>query len=195
MKSPRVLIAGIGNIFLGDDGFGVEVARRLSDRRWPEEVRVADFGIRGLDLAYALMDNPEVVFMIDAAPRGGPPGSLYVIEAEIGSDDAAGRFQIEPHSMDPVKVLRMAAGMGAAPARVVVIGCEPEAIAEDELAMEMSAAVRLAVDQAVSLVVRLVEQLFNDGKLPVGVRSAMQLEIQEVQDGDPVEQDGTSRHH
>ena len=83
-RPARILIAGIGNIFLGDDAFGVEVARRLVRRRLPDGVRVVDFGIRGLDLTYALLDGYEAVILVDAAPRGGPPGTLYVLEPPAG---------------------------------------------------------------------------------------------------------------
>ena len=84
MDRPRVLVAGVGNIFLGDDAFGVEVVQRLARRPLPAEVRVVDFGIRGLDLTYALLDGYETVILVDAAPRGGPPGTLYVLEPDVG---------------------------------------------------------------------------------------------------------------
>src|SRR5689334_12297372 len=161
---PRILIAGIGNIFLGDDAFGVEVARRLMSRPWPEEVSVADFGIRGLDLAYALLDNPEAVLLIDAVPCGGEAGTLYVIEPDLNGSPAGAESDnlIEAHSMDLVKVLRMAARMGAEPRRVVVIGCEPGAVpAEDEVVVEMSAPVLEAVERTVELVTEMVDRLLR----------------------------------
>src|SRR5947209_14937351 len=107
MTRPRVLVAGVGNIFLGDDAFGPEVARRLARRELPEGARVVDFGIRGLDLTYALLDGYEAVVLVDAAPRGGPPGTLYVLDvAGEGSADTEGAAPvIEAHGMDPVKVL------------------------------------------------------------------------------------------
>ncbi|MGH7848434.1 MAG: hydrogenase maturation protease, partial [Candidatus Binatia bacterium] len=77
MTPAKILVAGIGNIFLGDDGFGVEVARELAKRKLPESVRVVDFGIRGFDLAYALLDGYDLTILVDAAPRGGLPGTLY----------------------------------------------------------------------------------------------------------------------
>src|SRR5689334_8572384 len=116
MSVPRILVAGIGNIFLGDDAFGVEVAQRLARRAWPEGVRVVDFGIRGLDLAYALLDGYDAAILVDAAPRGGPPGSLYVIEPSeggpAGQDEVGAGTLIEGHGMDPVKVLRLVAALG-----------------------------------------------------------------------------------
>jgi hydrogenase maturation protease len=169
--SCRILIAGIGNIFLGDDAFGVEVTRRLMTRRWPEGVSIADFGIRGLDLAYALLDNPDAAILIDAAPRGGQAGTLYVIEPALSSspDDEQDAPVIEAHSMDPVKVLRLAARMGARPRRVIVVGCEPGALpGDDEVMVEMSAPVRAVVERAVQIVADLVEQLLKGEEVPVG---------------------------
>ena len=91
MTQPHILIACVGNIFLGDDAFGVEVAQRLMRGGLPDSVRVVDFGIRGLDLTYALLDGYETVILVDATPRGGPPGTLYVLELSLdGSDDTAG---------------------------------------------------------------------------------------------------------
>src|SRR5438552_8768464 len=114
MTPARLLIAGIGNVFLGDDAFGVEVAQRLAQRALPEAVRVVDFGIRGLDLTYALLDGYEAVILVDETPRGGPPGTLYVLEPARGAPLEAGEAEvsIEMHSMDPVRVLRLAAAMG-----------------------------------------------------------------------------------
>src|SRR5439155_13673490 len=101
MNRPRVLVAGVGNIFLGDDAFGVEVAQRLARRALPPEVRVVDFGIRGLDLTYALLDGYEAVILVDAAPRGGRPGTLYVLEPARGEppEAEAGGPGIEPPGM------------------------------------------------------------------------------------------------
>ena len=116
-----VLIAGIGNVFLGDDGFGVEVARRLAERELPAGVKVADFGIRGMDLAYELQEDYDAAVLVDAVPRGGEPGTLYVIEPEL---EAAGPV-LDAHAMDPVRVLGLARTLGTLPPRVLVVGCEP----------------------------------------------------------------------
>ena len=154
--TPRILVAGIGNIFLGDDGFGVEVARRLAQRPQPEGVCVADFGIRGLDLAYALLEEREVVVFVDIATRGEPPGTLYLIEPEVDPDC----FGIEAHGMDPVKVLALARSMGAPPTRTYLVACEPERVVDadsgDEMAMELSAPVRNAVPEAARMVESLI---------------------------------------
>ena len=104
MTRPRILVAGIGNIFLGDDGFGSEVARRLLARPLPAEVRVVDFGIRGFDLAYALLDGYDVTVFVDATPRGGEPGTIYTIEpdlSEIREPDAR-EMMVETHGMNPM---------------------------------------------------------------------------------------------
>ena len=108
---PRILVAGIGNIFMGDDAFGVEVARRLMERNLPDEVRVVDFGIRGLDLAYALQDGYETTILIDAYPHGQPPGTVSVVEPDVNEISAAPGSFVEPHSLHPMNVLRMAHAM------------------------------------------------------------------------------------
>ena len=166
MKGARILVAGVGNIFLGDDAFGVEVAQRLARRRLPDGVRVVDFGIRGLDLVYALLDDYEAVILVDAAPRGGPPGTLYVLEPDPGEPaaDPGADPLIETHNMDPAKVLRLAAAMGGRVKRLLVVGCEPEPPAEaDDMRMGMSGPVRAAVDEAVVLIESLVAKLLRAG--------------------------------
>src|SRR3954470_3102987 len=125
-QSParRILVAGIGNVFLGDDGFGVALAGRLARRELPPGVEVVDFGIRGMDLALAMQDDYAAVVLLDATPRGEPPGTLYVIEPELPGEEAG----LDAHGMDPVKVLALARMLsrppGAAP-RTLVVGCEP----------------------------------------------------------------------
>lgn len=154
----RVLIAGIGNIFLGDDGFGVEVVGRLAGYEWPDNIEVKDFGIRGMDLAYALQDDYELVVFVDATPRGGEPGTVYLIEPEIEDD---GEVTLDTHGMDPVKVIKLARALGARPSRTLVVGCEPQVVLGedyDEMVMELSEPVRAAVDEAVRLVESLVEE-------------------------------------
>jgi hydrogenase maturation protease len=158
MYEPSVLIAGIGNIFLGDDAFGVEVARRLSARVLPGGVRVADFGIRGLDLTYAMLyGDQDVTILVDAAPRGGTPGTVYLIEPEAAGDEAGqGQAVLDAHSMDPVKILRTVSSMGGEPKRVFVVGCEPLTFGPDEGLMGLSAPVELAVGEAADLIESLV---------------------------------------
>ncbi len=125
--TPTILVAGIGNIFLGDDAFGSEVARRLLRKPWPSSVRVEDFGIRGFDLTFALLETYDVVILVDATPRGGVPGTLYTIEPDLSELDrpGAGATALEPHAMNPLNVLRAAKSMGAEFGEVLLIGCEP----------------------------------------------------------------------
>jgi hydrogenase maturation protease len=179
-QKPRILVAGIGNIFLGDDGFGVEVAQRLSRCDFPSTVRVADFGIRGFDLAFALQDGYETTILIDAFPHGQPPGTVYVVEPDL-SDPAAALSQenfIEPHAMNPVNVLRMAAAMKTPLKRVLLVGCEPATFGGEEGQMGLSPEVEAAVGEAMKVVAGLVEKTLNEGKLhatnyePADLRSA-----------------------
>ncbi|HZK81372.1 MAG TPA: hydrogenase maturation protease [Humisphaera sp.] len=171
MSTASILIAGIGNIFLGDDAFGSEVARRLMGRPQPPGVRVVDFGIRGLDLTYALSDGCDLAILIDAMPRGGTPGTVYVLEPPADSDDVDPSHEpvFNAHSMDPMTVLRTVAQMGAAIGRILIVGCEPTPIAdpEDDMNMEMSPAVAAAIDEAIAVVESLVKQrLENDSGPP-----------------------------
>jgi hydrogenase maturation protease len=161
MNQPSILIAGIGNIFLGDDAFGCEVVKRLSGRVWPGNVRVVDFGIRGFDLAYALLDGYDVTIFVDATPRGQEPGTLYTIEPEldeINSSDAAGAT-LDAHSMDPMKVLSMVKSMGGEFKKILLVGCEPATFGPEEGQMGLSEPVEAAVDQAVTVVESLVARV------------------------------------
>jgi hydrogenase maturation protease len=153
----RVLIAGIGNVFMGDDGFGVEVARRLAARPPRSGVDVRDFGIRGMDLVYALQDYDVAIFL-DATPRGAPPGTLQLIEPELEGD----MLSLDTHGMDPVRVLALARELGGVPERLLVVGCEPATRMtgeEDEVVVALSAPVRAAVDDAVALVESVLDEL------------------------------------
>jgi hydrogenase maturation protease len=152
-----ILIAGVGNIFLGDDGFGVEVVRRMARRALPERVRVSDFGIRGFDLAYALTEDHDAVILIDATRRGEVPGTLYSLELDpVGQTNEA----IETHGMAPANVLRLVAALGGRPRRVLLVGCEPSDIdAETEDLTGLSAPVEAAVDGAIEMALFLVARL------------------------------------
>ncbi len=164
MTRPRLLIACVGNIFLGDDAFGVEVARRLAGVALPEDVRLVDFGIRGIDLTYALLDGYESVILVDAAPRGGPPGTLYVLEPspEESSGPEVGGCLLEAHGMDPAKVLRLVASLGGRVDRLLLVGCEPGACVEpDDIQPGLSEPVRMAVEEAVPLILSLAERLLR----------------------------------
>ena len=161
--AKKILIAGIGNIFLGDDGFGVEVANRLAERSFPAGVRVADFGIRGFDLAYALMEGYETTILIDAYPAEASPGTLVVVEPDLGqltSEEADGGF-IEPHAMNPVSVLRTAARMGAQLKRVLVVGCVPATLGPEEGQIGLSEPVTAAAEEATQMVTGLVDRILG----------------------------------
>jgi hydrogenase maturation protease len=164
LRKPTVLVAGIGNIFLGDDAFGVEVVRRLGSRVLPQAVRVADFGIRGLDLAYALQDGYQTTILVDACPHGEAPGTLYVIEPDLeGLDDPGAQQAIEGHAMNPVSVLRMARAMNIEVKNVLLLGCEPETLGGEEGQMGLSAPVEAAVEEAVNLMESLIDDVLNKG--------------------------------
>lgn len=160
----KILVAGIGNIFHGDDAFGVEVANCLAQRTLPPEVRVVDFGIRGFDLAYALLDGYDLTVLVDATSRGGAPGSLYTIEIDPnapGSLHAPGidapPIDVATHGMNPMRVLQMAQTMGGVTGRILLVGCEPETFgSEEEGLMGLSAAVAAAVEPAADIVEALV---------------------------------------
>ena len=154
----KILVAGIGNIFLGDDAFGVEVVRRLMNREIPAEARVVDFGIRGLDLAYALQDGYETTILIDAFPHGQPPGTVSVVEPDA-KDIAAATPDVDPHSMHPLNVLRMASAMNGNLHRVLLVGCEPAYLGGDEGHMGLSEPVEAAVEEAVNTTESLVRCL------------------------------------
>jgi hydrogenase maturation protease len=152
----KVLIACVGNIFLGDDGFGVEVARSLSQRQLPEGVSVKDYGIRGFDLAYALLDPWDLVIMVDALSRGEAAGTLYVIEPELNRP-ASADTALNPHGMDPVRVLSLAASMGTISAQVLVVGCEPHDFGDElEGRMGLSSPIEGVVEAASDVILDLV---------------------------------------
>ncbi len=159
-KLPRILVAGIGNIFLGDDAFGVDVARRLSAREWPKNIRVTDFGIRGYDLAYALLDGYDTTILVDACPRGEPAGTLYVIEPDLNTLGSAVEQQsaVEAHSMNPLNVLRLASSMGPLK-RVLLVGCEPGTLGPEEGQMGLSEPIEAVLNEAVKLVESLIEKI------------------------------------
>jgi hydrogenase maturation protease len=164
MSEARILIACIGNIFLGDDGFGCEVAKRLAVRQLPDDVRLVDFGIRGFDLAYALLDGYAVTIFVDATPRGGKPGTLYTMEPDLSelNDVDAQAMMVDTHGMNPMKVLCMVKSMGGQFKRILLVGCEPETLGGEEGHMGLSAPVDAAIDEAVAVVESLVFGILNE---------------------------------
>jgi hydrogenase maturation protease len=159
----RTLVACLGNIFLGDDGFGVEVARRLAGVELPDGTRVTDYGIRGMHLAYDLAQGWDATILVDAAARGGAPGTVYVIEPERrpppdGGGQAPGLTEsmlLDAHGMQPDVMLAMAGTLGAEAGRVLVVGCEPASVAEG---IGLSEPVAAAVDEAARVVMDLVRE-------------------------------------
>lgn len=162
-RPKQILIAGIGNAWQRDDGFGSEVARRLEHRELPPEVAVVDFGTGGLDLAYQMMNGYDALLMIDISRQGGAPGTLYVMEVE--ADDVPGGAVedgevLNPHAMDPETVLRFIKITGSWPGKVVIVACEPQTI--EEMGMGLSDVVEEAVDRAVNLVIETAKELTTD---------------------------------
>jgi hydrogenase maturation protease len=159
-----VLVAGIGNVLMADDGFGVEVARLLAQRELPRGVKVGDYGIRGIDLAYELNEDYDAAMLIDTVARGEAPGTLFVIEPDLEEEAAAGAGALDPHRMDPVRVLGLARAMGPLPPRLLVVGCEPAVLPDpddEELAMGLSEPVQRAARVAVGLVESLLDELLR----------------------------------
>jgi len=158
--SGRVLIAGIGNIFLGDDAFGVDVVRPLLDQPMPDRVDVVDYGIRGVHLAYDLLHGRYgALVLVDALPMDEPPGTMSVLEVDL--DDPQWTTRDEDHSgpdghgLDPGAVLRLVAQLGVRISRVVVVGCQPGALAED---MALTEPVQAAVEPARALALRIARE-------------------------------------
>ncbi len=166
MNQPRILIACIGNIFLGDDAFGVEVAQALAKRNLPDEVRLVDFGIRGFDLAFALMDDYDVTIFVDATQHGGKPGTIYLIEPDLSelndTDGQSSAPTMDAHNMNPMKVLSLAKSMGAQFNRILLVGCEPETLGGEEGLMGLSEPVRAAVDEAAKMIETLVGKILDE---------------------------------
>lgn len=155
----RILVAGIGNIFLGDDAFGVEVIRRLLERPQPDDVHVVDFGVRGRDLAYALLDGYAGAILVDATCRGQPPGTLFVLEPEPdGRPDESS--MLGAHATDPATVLHLARSLGGRLPCLRLVGCEPASVTPAESGeIGLSEPVCAAVDEAVRLIETLVRQM------------------------------------
>ena len=159
-----ILVAGIGNVFMGDDGFGVAVAGRLAARPLRPGVVLMDAGIRGIDLTYALTDGHDAAILVDATPRGRAPGTLYVLEPALPEVTPEGAL-LDSHDLDPAKVLVLARALGALPRVVRIVGCEPSRVGTlDEPVFGLSDEVTAAVDHAVELVEELVRELHAAAK-------------------------------
>jgi len=162
----RVLVAGIGNIFQTDDAFGVEVATLLATRTLPPGARVEDFGIRGLHLAYELLEGYDGLVIVDAVPMGEPPGTLAVIAPEpdsAGSNDTAGESDtademavVDAHTMNPDVVLATLHRLGGSVEKILIVGCQPADLRDG---MGLTPAEAAAVDDAAQLCFHLVSEM------------------------------------
>jgi hydrogenase maturation protease len=161
-KPTKILVAGIGNIFLGDDAFGSEVTRRLMKETLPKEVRVTDFGIRSYDLAYAMMEEYDVTIFVDITSQGQSPGTLYLIEPDLDQIDQLDEKMGDPHSMNPVRVLQMLHTFGSSPKKLYLVGCEPEILEVEDGEIGLSESVEGSVPQAIELIKSLVNDLLSE---------------------------------
>ncbi len=155
----QILIAGIGNIFFGDDAFGVELVHELLRRSWPEEVQVIDFGIRSYDLAYALTQGCDATILLDAVPRGEAPGTVYLLEPELDDLPGCEPNSADAHGLGPVAVLQLARALGALPRKIYLVGCEPAVLESDNGEIGLSPSVRAALPQAIKMIESLVRDL------------------------------------
>ncbi len=155
----KILVAGIGNIFFGDDAFGCEVASQLARRPLPEGVRVTDFGIRSYDLAYAIMDDYDAVILVDASQQGAEPGTIYLIEPDTKKLDALPEEAVNAHSMNPVRVLQLVRSLGGNARWLRVVGCEPAVLESEEGALGLSEKVQAAVRPAIEMIEALIQEI------------------------------------
>jgi hydrogenase maturation protease len=161
-----VLVAGLGNVFCCDDGFGVAVVEELARRSMPAGVEVRDFGIRGIHLAYQLLEPYDLVVLVDTVQRGGPPGTVYLIEAEPGTEPGP-EVSMDAHDLGPDAVLSLVPRLGGTVGPVVVVGCEPAGL---DAGIGLSPCVQDAVGTAVQLVTDLVTgQVAVPADRPAGV--------------------------
>jgi hydrogenase maturation protease len=159
MSEHRILVAGIGNIFLGDDAFGVEVAQQMLRQEVPDGVQVVDFGIRSYDLAYAMMEDYEATILVDATQRGGTPGTLYLIEPDLSELDEMEGEVVNAHSMNPVRVLQLVQTLGGEPGKLYLVGCEPAILESENGALGLSEQVAAAVPDAILMVFSLIADI------------------------------------
>ncbi len=153
-----ILVACIGNIFQGDDAFGCEVANVLARRLASPQVRLVDFGIRGLDLTYALLDAPALTILVDAVARGGNPGTLYTIEPNLAQLESPAGETLDAHMMDPLRVLRAAKAMGGRLGRILLVGCEPGDLGGAEGRMGLTPPVSAVIEDAAAMIEALIEK-------------------------------------
>jgi hydrogenase maturation protease len=167
----RILVAGVGNVFLQDDAFGVEVVRLLAERPQPPGVQIQDYGIRGVHLVYELLNGYDLFVLIDAAPRGEAPGTVSVLEVEVpGPDDPSAQPVIDAHSLTPDAIFGLLASLGGHPGRSLVVACEP---AEIDAGMGLSDPVREALPHAVRAVEEILAQAVTSADRPADEQECM----------------------
>ncbi|HEX3809522.1 MAG TPA: hydrogenase maturation protease [Rhizomicrobium sp.] len=154
-----ILIAGIGNIFQGDDAFGVEIAQRLLSASLPPDVKVVDFGIRGIDLTYALMDGHDVAILVDAAARGEAPGTLSLVECDRPATTPLDAPIVSAHDLDPAKVMQLVQTLGGNCRRILLVACEPGDCGGEEGHMGLTPPVAAAIEPAVEMIHTLLAEL------------------------------------
>ena len=159
----RTLVAGVGNVFLRDDAFGVEVIRLLAEQQHPDGVEIRDFGIRGVHLVYELLNGCDLFVLVDAAPRGEPPGTVSVLEVELPEVDKMDRPVMDAHSLNPDAIFALLASLGGRPGRSLVVACEP---AEVDAGMGLSDPVREALPHAVRTVQDILADAAASGLTP-----------------------------
>jgi hydrogenase maturation protease len=163
MRSGGILVAGVGNVFLGDDAFGYEVVRELRRRPQHEDVKVIDFGIRSYDLAFALTENYEALILVDAARLGVAPGLVSLIKPELNGPSEETASSPDGHSLDPFHTLQMARSWGTLPKDMYLVACEPAVVDSVDGEIGLSQTVQAAVPRAVEMVESLVDELLRDG--------------------------------
>jgi hydrogenase maturation protease len=156
----KILVAGVGNIFLGDDAFGVEMVQRLRAVALPPEVTLADFGIRSFDLAYAMADGYDVIILLDATSRGDSPGTVSLIEPEVEGFGGIGQ-PLDAHSTNPERALQIASSLGGQLGHLYVIGCEPGVLETEDGQLGLSEQVEAAIPNAIQMLLTLLHELLN----------------------------------
>jgi hydrogenase maturation protease len=156
----RILVAGVGNIFLGDDGFGVEMIQRLRATSLPPEVSMVDFGIRSFDLAYAMADGYDVIILLDAISRGESPGTVSLVEADVQGFGDTGQ-SLDAHSTNPQRALQMASSLGGQLGRLYLMGCEPAILETEDGRIGLSEQVEAAIPNATQMLLTLLQELLS----------------------------------
>jgi hydrogenase maturation protease len=178
----RILVAGIGNIFFGDDAFGCEVASQLRRKPLPEGVRVIDFGIRSYDLAYAIMNGYDATILVDATPQGSAPGTIYLIEPDLKRLDDMPHEAVNAHSMNPVRVLQLVRSLGGKPGWLRVVGCEPAVLEAEEGAMGLSEKAQAAVAPAIEMIETLIREILEEAGNPAPVAQKLETKSMSISD-------------